>query len=64
MATISLICEIYIYVRKPQEIESTYHVVVLERTTILEEHCNCESNIFGGSMEIRLVPGFKPNPNQ
>jgi hypothetical protein len=30
----------------------------------LEEHGNCISNILGGPMIIRLVPGFEPNENR
>jgi hypothetical protein len=37
-----------------------HHVVVMDRSTLLEEHGNRESNVLSGSMEIRLIPGFEP----
>jgi hypothetical protein len=34
--------------------------IVMDRSTLLEEHGDRESNILSGSMEIRLIPGFEP----
>jgi hypothetical protein len=32
----------------------------MDRSTLLEEHGDRESNVLSRSMEIRLIPGFEP----
>lgn len=40
--------------------QTLYHVVVHDGSTLLEEHCDRESTVFSGPMEIRLVPFLEP----
>lgn len=43
-----------------KEKKNYHHVVVMDRSTLLEEHGDRESNVLSSSMEIRLIPSFEP----
>jgi hypothetical protein len=46
-----------------KEKKNYHHVVVMDRSTLLEEHGDRESNVLSSSMEIRLIPSFEPIGN-
>ena len=57
------ICASAIHVVIKKEKKNYHHVVVMDRSTLLEEHGDCESNVLSSSMEIRLIPSFEPIGN-
>ena len=57
------ICASAIHVVIKKGKKNYHHVVVMDRSTLLEEHGDRESNVQSSSMEIRLIPSFEPIGN-